>query len=75
VSTAAGTIRSGIAWNATHVAGVLMIVIIAAIALVFWPSFEPTDTADPSGWRPAHAIAPAEAPIVVNGQPCPQCLP
>jgi hypothetical protein len=57
------------------VAGVLMIVIIATIALVFWPSFPPDATSGPSGVRPAHAVAPPPAPIVVNGRPCAQCLP
>ena len=75
MSASAGTIRPGIAWNATRVAGVLIIVIIAAIALAFWPSFEPGSTRDAVGTRPAHAVAPPPAPIVVNGRPCPQCLP
>jgi hypothetical protein len=75
VSASAETIRSGIAWNATRVAGVLLIVIIAAIALAFWPSFEPNATSDPPGTGPAHAVVAPPAPIVVNGRPCPQCLP
>ena len=75
MSASAETIRSGIAWNATRVAGVLLIVIIAAIALAFWPSFEPNATSDPSGTGPAHAVVAPPAPIVVNGRPCPQCLP
>ena len=75
MSANAGTIRPGIAWNATRLAGVLIIVIFAAIALAFWPSFEPGSGRDAVGTRPAHAVAPPPAPIVVNGRPCPQCLP
>ena len=62
MSATAGTIRPGIAWNATRVAGVLMIAIIATIALVFWPSFQPDATSGPSGVRPAHAVAPPPVP-------------
>ena len=75
VSASAETIRPGIAWNATRVAGVLLIVIIAAIALAFWPSFEPSATSENTGTRPAHAVVAPPAPIVVNGRPCSQCLP
>ena len=31
-------LRPGISWNATRAASVLMVVIVAVIALVFWPS-------------------------------------
>ena len=47
MSSSIEAIRPGFAWNATRVASVLMIVIIAVIALVFWPSFETSDARFP----------------------------
>ncbi len=74
MSTSAETIRPGLAWNATRVAGVLMIVVIAVIALVFWPSFE-TSPAAPAVIRQANALAAPHEHVVVDGEVCPQCLP
>ncbi len=74
MSTSAETLRPGLAWNATRVAGVLMIVIIAVIALVFWPAFDTSD-AKPPVTRQAHGVAIPHEHIVVNGEACPQCLP
>jgi hypothetical protein len=74
VSTSVETIRPGAAWNATRVASVLMVVIIATIALVFWPAFETSDAEPPLTWQ-AHGLAAPHEPIVVNGEACVQCLP
>jgi hypothetical protein len=74
MSTSSEALRPGVAWNATHAAGVLMVVIIAAIALVFWPSFEPSDP-QPAAQRQAHGLAASHQPIVVDGEACPQCQP
>jgi hypothetical protein len=74
VSTSIETIRPGFAWNATRVAGLLMVVIIAVIALVFWPAFESPD-AEPPIARQAHGLTVPHQPILVNGQACAQCLP
>ena len=40
VSTRSEALSPGISWNATRAASVLLVMIIAAIALLFWPSFE-----------------------------------
>jgi cytochrome c-type biogenesis protein CcmH/NrfG len=64
----------GLAWNATRVASVLMVVIIAVIALVFWPAFEAQDTRQPVT-RQANALAAPHEQVVVDGEVCPQCLP
>ena len=74
MSTSAETIRPGLAWNATRVASVLMIVIVAVIALVFWPAFDTSDAERPVA-RQAHGFAAPHEHIVVDGEVCPQCLP
>jgi hypothetical protein len=74
VSTSIEALRPGFAWNATRVASVLMVVLIAVIALVFWPSFETSD-AGPSITRQATGLAAPHQPTVVNGKACVQCLP
>ena len=74
MSTSIETIRPGSAWNATWVASVLMVVVIAVIALVFWPSFE-TSEAEPPLTRQAHGLTAQHEPIVVDGEVCVQCLP
>jgi len=74
VSTSIEAIRPGFAWNATRVASVLMVVIIAVIALAFWPSFEPLDAVPPLT-RQSNGLAAPHQPIVVNGEACVQCLP
>jgi hypothetical protein len=74
MSTSIESVRPGLAWNATRVASVLMVVIVAVIALVFWPAFETSD-AEPPVIRPAHAVSAPHTPIVVNGEACAQCLP
>ena len=51
-----------------------MVVIIAVIALVFWPSFETSD-AGPPITRKVNGLAAPHQPIVVNGEACVQCLP
>ncbi len=68
------TLRPGFAWNATRVASVLMVVIIAVIALVFWPSFATSD-AGPSISQRANGLNAPHQPIVVDGKACVQCLP
>jgi hypothetical protein len=74
VRTSIEAIRPGFAWNATRVASVLMIVIIAVIALVFWPSFETSDAEFPVTGQ-TNGLAAPHQPIVVNGEACTQCLP
>ena len=74
VSTNIEAIRPGFAWNATRVASVLMVVIIAVIALAFWPSFERLDDVSPLT-RQANGRAAPHQSIVVNGEACVQCLP
>ena len=74
MSTSTETLRPGFAWNATRVASVLMVVIIAVIALVFWPSFETSDAGPPAAHQATGLAAPHQ-PIVVNGEACVQCLP
>ena len=73
MSASVETLRPGVAWNATRLAGVLMVVIIAAIALVFWPSFE-TSAPDTPIARQTNGLAAPHQPIVVNGEACVQCL-
>lgn len=73
MSASIETLRPGVAWNATRVASVLMVVIITVIALVFWPSFEPSaGTPIP---RQTNGLAAPHQPIVVDGEACVQCLP
>ena len=74
MSASVETLRPGVAWNATRLASVLMVVIIAAIALVFWPSFE-TSAPDTPIARQTNGLAAPHQPIVVNGEACVQCLP
>ena len=74
MSTSAETIRPGFAWNATRVASVLMIVVIAVIALVFWPAFDTSGAERPVPGQ-AHGVAAPQEHIVVDGGVCPQCLP
>jgi hypothetical protein len=74
MSASAESIRPGIAWNATRVASVLIVVIIAAVALAFSPSFSGPDAAPPQR-REAHAAAQPHEPTVVDGRVCAQCLP
>jgi hypothetical protein len=74
LSTSIETIRPGLAWNATRVAGVLMVVIITVIALIFWPAFETSDRKTPVT-RQANGLAAPHEQVVVDGEVCPQCLP
>ena len=67
-------LRPGISWNATRAASVLMVVIIAVIALVFWPSLTSVRPEPPAAQRSTGMAAPHQ-PIVVNGEVCVQCLP
>jgi len=67
-------LRPGISWNATRAAGVLMVVIVAVIALVFWPSFTSVRPEPPAAQWSTGTAAPHQ-PIVVNGEVCVQCLP
>ena len=73
MSTSIDTLQPGFAWNATRVASVLMVVIIAVIALVFWPSFETSDAGPIT--QQANGLGAPHQPIVVNGEACVQCLP
>jgi hypothetical protein len=74
VSTSIETIRPGFAWNATRLASVLMVVIMAVIALVFWPAFETPNAESPTA-RQSHGLTASDQPIMVNGEACAQCLP
>ena len=74
MSASSETLRPGVAWNATRVASVLMVVILTVIALVFWPSFETSDAGTPIA-RQTNGLAAPHQPIVVNGQACVQCIP
>ncbi len=74
MSASSESLRPGVAWNATRVASVLMVVILTVIALVFWPSFETSDAGTPIP-RQTNGLAAPHQPIVVNGQACVQCLP
>ena len=74
MSANAETIRPGISWNATRAASVLMVVVIAVIALVFWPSFDAAEP-EPVVPRTTHAEAAPHQPIVVDGEACVQCQP
>ena len=74
MSTTIETIRPGFAWNATRVASMLMVVIMAVIALVFWPVFETPDAERPTARQP-HGLAASHQTIVVDGEACAQCLP
>jgi hypothetical protein len=74
LSTSIEALRPGVAWNATRVASMLMVAIVAVIALVFWPSFETSDTGTPLA-RQTNGLAAPHQPIVVDGEACVQCLP
>lgn len=74
MSTSSEALRPGISWNATRAASVLMIVIVAVIALVFWPSFSSPRPERP-GVQPSTGLATPHQPIVVNGEVCVQCSP
>ena len=74
MSASSESLRPGVAWNATRVASVLMVVILTVIALVFWPSFETSDAGTPIA-RQTNGLAAPHQPIVVNGQACVQCIP
>ncbi|HWL90055.1 MAG TPA: hypothetical protein VNP90_01710 [Actinomycetota bacterium] len=74
MSTSIETISPGFAWNATRVASVLMVVIIAVIALVFWPAFDPPEVSAPAS-RQANGLAAPHEQVMVDGEVCPQCLP
>jgi hypothetical protein len=74
MSTSIETVGPGLAWNATRVASVLMVVIITVIALIFWPAFETSDIKAPIT-RQANGLAAPHEQVVVDGEVCPQCLP
>ena len=74
MSTSSEALRPGIAWNATRAASALLVVIIAVIALVFWPSFTSVGP-EPTGVQTTTAVAAPHQPIVVDGEACVQCLP
>ena len=74
MSTSSGVLRPGISWNATRAASVLMVVIIAVIALVFWPSLTSVRS-EPSVPLGTTGIATPHEPIVVDGRVCVQCQP
>jgi hypothetical protein len=74
MSTNSEALRPGISWNATRAAGVLMIVIVAVIALVFWPSFTSVGPVPPASQGSTEMAVPHQ-PIVVNGEGCVQCQP
>ena len=74
MSTSIEAIQPGLAWNATRVASVLMVVIVTVIALAFWPSFERSDRV-PALTQQANRPAAPHQTIVVDGEDCVQCLP
>jgi hypothetical protein len=74
MSTTIETVRPGLAWNATRVASVLMVVIIAVIALIFRPAFETSERKTPIT-RQANGLAAPHEQVMVDGEVCPQCLP
>jgi autotransporter translocation and assembly factor TamB len=74
MSASGEALRPGISWNATRAAGVLMVVIIAVIALVFWPSFTP-ERSVPAAAQGSTGVAAPHQQIVVNGEVCVQCQP
>ena len=74
MSTSSEALRPGISWNATRAAGVLMVVIVAVIALVFWPSFSTPRPERPAA-QPTSGLAAPHRSIVVNGEVCVQCSP
>ncbi len=74
MSTNSEALRPGISWNATRAASVLILVIVAVIALVFWPSLTSVRP-EPSAAQRSTGMAAPHQPIVVNGEVCVQCLP
>ena len=74
VSTRSEALSPGISWNATRAASVLLVMIIAVIALLFWPSFESARPMAPAPRESTGVAAPHES-IVVDGKVCVQCLP
>jgi hypothetical protein len=74
MSTSSETLRPGISWNATRAASLLMVVIIAVIALVFWPSFSSVRP-EPSVPQGATGIAAPHEQIVIDDTVCAQCQP
>ncbi|HEX4942594.1 MAG TPA: hypothetical protein VFW51_08665 [Actinomycetota bacterium] len=74
MSTRSEALNPGISWNATRAASVLLLMIIAVIALLFWPSFESARPMAPAPRESTGVAAPHE-PIVVDGKVCVQCLP
>ena len=74
VSTRSEALSPGISWNATRAASALLVMIIAVIALLFWPSFESARPMAPAPRESTGVAAPHE-PIVVDGKVCVQCLP
>jgi hypothetical protein len=74
MSTRSEALGPGIAWNATRAASVLLVVIVAVIALVFWPSLKVSDRG-PASTRQVNVPAAPHQPIVVNGEVCVQCSP
>ena len=74
MSTSSEALRPGISWNATRAASVLMVVIVAVIALVFWPSFSSPRPERPIA-QPSTGLGVPYQPIVVNGEVCVQCSP
>lgn len=74
VSTRSEALSPGISWNATRAASVFLVMIVAVIALLFWPSFESARPMAPAPRESTGVAAPHE-PIVVDGKVCVQCLP
>jgi hypothetical protein len=74
MSTSSEALRPGISWNATRAASVLMVVIIAVIALVFWPSLTSVRP-EPSVLQGATGVAVPHEPVVIDGRVCVQCQP
>ena len=58
ISANSEALRPGISWNATRAASVLMVVIIAVIALVFWPSLTSVRP-EPTAAQPSTGMAAA----------------
>jgi hypothetical protein len=74
MSTRSEALSPGISWNATRAASLLLVVIIAVIALLFWPSLESARPTAPAA-RESTGLAAPHQPIVVDGRVCVQCLP
>ncbi|HJQ72665.1 MAG TPA: hypothetical protein VJ887_04570 [Actinomycetota bacterium] len=75
MSTRSEALSPGISWNATRAASVLLVMIIAVIALLFWPSFETARPTVPAARESSTGLAAPHQPIVVDGRVCVQCLP